>query len=65
LKGNQLSNKFLDDAIKKEHPVVVSTSTGDMPVQTIINYDDYTVLLDDNDGLIQLIFKHAIVSISW
>jgi len=65
LKGNQLSNKFLDDAIKKKHPVVISTSTGDISVQTILNYDNYTMLLGDNDGVIRLIFKHAIVGISW
>jgi len=65
MKGNQLSNKFLDEAIEKEQPVTLSTVTGEITTRCILNYDSYTILIDDDDGLIRLIFKHAIISISW
>ena len=58
-----LQDVFLNQARRERIPVSVKMLDGAQLKGTVRGFDSFTVILDDDGGASQMIYKHAIASV--
>lgn len=59
-----LQDKFLECLRKEKTGIVLYTMNGVQMRGTVKSYDGFTILIEDKDGKQNLVYKHAISTIS-
>ena len=58
-----LQDIYLNQARRERIPVDVHMVDGQRLAGTVRGFDSFTVILDDEEGMSQMIYKHAIASV--
>ena len=63
-KGAQLQDPFLNVCRKEHVPVSIYLVSGIKLQGTIESFDQYVILMKDQKGITQMIYKHAISTVA-
>ena len=58
-----LQDVYLNQARKERIPVTVKMVDGDQLQGTVRGFDSFTLILEDENGLAQMLYKHAIAAV--
>ena len=61
--SNDIQNKFLAEAKERQAPMIIFTING-FQIRGIIKDFDDLVILVDSDGREQIVYKHAVSTVS-